>query len=237
MSENEINLNILKIITDLKIKQSDFIKIFKIKKDLTGTVSYFLEKEKNSLMLFKVNSGRAQSSDMTTSFIRALADNNSFMLNISQRGYPELLREIYFPPPLLFCKGGKIVSENNLKIAIVGTRKCSDYGQEAAAYISRELSKTGFTIISGMALGIDRTAHLAAIKETGGSIGVLGTGIDVEYPYENKKVYNEIIENGGLVTEFLPGTPPLKTNFPARNRIISGMSIGCLLYTSPSPRD
>jgi DNA protecting protein DprA len=229
MLNDETSLNILKIIVDLKIKPSDFINIFKTKKDLNQSIKYFLTKEKNCLRLFKESSSKARYSDKIASFIQYLAKNNSFMLNISQKEYPELLREIYFPPPLLFCKGKKIIKENSLKIAVVGTRDCSDYGKEVAAYISRELSKTGFMIASGMALGIDKTAHMEALKEVGGSIGVLGTGIDITYPYENKKLYNEIIENGGLVTEFLPGTPPLKGNFPARNRIISGMSIGVIV--------
>jgi DNA processing protein len=229
MINNEINLNILKIITDLKIKPSDFIHIFKTKKDLNQAIDYFFTKEKNTLRLFKENHIKSPVSDNMALCLQFLAKNNSFILNISQMEYPELLKEIYFPPPLLFCKGRKIISGNNLKIAIVGTRNCSDYGLEAASYISRELSKTGFSIVSGMALGVDKTAHMAAIKEVGGSIGVLGTGIDIAYPNENKKLYNEIIENGGLVTEFLPGTPPLKINFPARNRIISGMSIGVIV--------
>ncbi|MEI7616686.1 MAG: DNA-processing protein DprA, partial [Actinomycetota bacterium] len=229
MSDAQISLNILKIISDLKTKPSDFINIFKIKANLTEAVNYFTAKEQNNLRLFGDSHCTKGSPDRSTLCLGALASNNSFMINISQKEYPELLKEIYFPPPLLFCKGLKNISENNLKIAVVGTRRCSDYGHEAAAYISKELSKIGFTIISGMALGIDKTAHFAAIKETGGSIGVLGTGIDIEYPYENKKLYSEIIENGGLVTEFLPGTPPLKSNFPARNRIISGMSIGVIV--------
>jgi DNA protecting protein DprA len=225
----DISLNILKIITDLKIKPSDFINIFKNKKDIIQTTQYFVNKGKSSLRLFKESNNNAARLSSMTSFIDCLARNDFFLLNISQKEYPELLKEIYFPPPLLFCKGKKVINDNSLKIAVVGTRNCSDYGQEAAAYISRELSKLGFIIVSGMALGIDRTAHYMAIKESGGSIGVLGTGIDIEYPYENKKLYREIIENGGLVTEFLPGTPPLKGNFPARNRIISGMSIGVIV--------
>ncbi|MHB1274359.1 MAG: DNA-processing protein DprA [Candidatus Humimicrobiaceae bacterium] len=229
MSIEQTNLNILRIIVDLKIKPSDFINIFKTKKDLNQVIKYFLTEEKNCLRLFKESSNKVNTSDKITSFIKYLTKNNSFMLNISQKQYPELLREIYFPPPLLFCKGEKIIKENSLKIAVVGTRNCSDYGKEVAAYISRALSKIGFMIASGMALGIDRTVHMEALKEAGGSIGVLGTGIDITYPYENKKLYNEIIENGGLVTEFLPGTPPLKGNFPARNRIISGMSIGVIV--------
>jgi DNA protecting protein DprA len=229
MLNDETSLNILKLIVDLKIRPSDFINVFKTKKDLNQSVEYFCAKEKNCLRLFKDSSSGAITSDKIASFMQCLAKNNSFILNISQRQYPELLKEIYFPPPLLFCKGEKIIKENSLKIAVVGTRNCSDYGKEAAAYISRELSKIGFMIASGMALGIDKTAHMEALKEKGGSIGVLGTGIDIEYPYENKKLYCEIIENGGLVTEFLPGTPPLKGNFPARNRIISGMSVGVIV--------
>jgi len=229
MLNDETSLNILKIIVDLKIKPSDFINIFKNKKDLNQSVRYFLSKEKNSLRLFKESCDKVLTSDKINFIMQYLAKNNSFMLNISQKEYPELLKEIYYPPPLLFCKGEKIIKEDSLKIAVVGTRKCSDYGKDAAAYISRELSKAGFMIASGMALGIDSTAHLEAIKEVGGSIGVLGSGIDITYPYENKKLYNEIIENGGLITEFLPGTPPLKGNFPARNRIISGISIGVIV--------
>jgi DNA processing protein len=229
LPDNEINLNILKIITDLKIKPLEFIYVFKTKKDLKQTINYFFSKDKNNLKLFKENHNKVTTPGSIASSLRSLAKNKSFMLNISQSGYPEFLKEIYFPPPLLFCKGVKIKPENKLKIAVVGTRKCSDYGQEVAAYISRELSKIGFIIVSGMALGIDKTVHSMAIKEAGGSIGILGTGIDIEYPYENKKIYNEIIENGGLITEFLPGTPPLKFNFPARNRIISGMSIGVIV--------
>ena len=229
MLDNEINLNILKIIADLKVKPSDFVHIFKNKKDLNQAVDYFFTKEKNSPRLFNEGCNKVNLPDKIAFYLKCLAKKNSFMLNISQKEYPELLKEIYFPPPLLFCRGKNFLSVNNLKIGVVGTRNCSEYGQEAAAYISRELSKMGFTVTSGMALGIDKTAHLTAIKEVGGSIGVLGTGIDVEYPYENKKLYSEIIENGGLVTEFLPGTPPLKINFPARNRIISGMSIGVIV--------
>jgi DNA protecting protein DprA len=229
MPDNKSSLDILKIIVDLRIKPSDFINILKTKNDFNESVEYFLNKENEHLRLFKERDDKVKISGRIASIMKYLAGNNSFMLNISQKKYPELLKEIYFPPPLLFCKGKNFLRENCLKIAVVGTRNCSDYGKEAAAYISRELSKTGFVVVSGMAAGIDRTAHQEALKEKGGSIGVLGTGIDIEYPYENKKLFCEIVENGGLVTEFLPGTPPLKNNLPARNRIISGVSVGVIV--------
>jgi DNA processing protein len=101
--------------------------------------------------------------------------------------------------------------------------------RDVAIYISEQLSRTGISVISGMATGIDYFAQRAALKEAGGSIGVIGCGIDIIYPYENKNLYEEIIENGCIVTEFLPGTPPLKQNFPARNRIISGLSMGVIV--------
>src|SRR5680860_172964 len=175
MADGDINLNILKIITDMKVKPSNFISIFKSRNNLIQTVSYFLSIEENRPGFFEESINKTLKS---ASFMKCLAANDSFMVNICQKRYPELLKEIFFPPPLLFCKGKKIIKENSLIIAVVGTRNCSYYGQEAAGYISRELSKLGFTIASGMALGIDKTAHAMAIKETGGSVGVLGTGID-----------------------------------------------------------
>ncbi|MCE5330494.1 DNA-processing protein DprA [bacterium] len=230
MSNSEINLKILKLFFNFKIKPSDFINIYKRNKDIELTADYFSNKENKNLKLFdKDKYHSAQICKNFNSIIKYLYKNNVSVFNISQKEYPELLKEIYFPPPLLFCKGSSAIKNKNLKIAIVGTRNCSDYGKEVAAYLSRQLSKIGFTIVSGMAVGIDKIAHEEAIKESGGSIGVLGTGIDIEYPYESKHLYKEIIGNGSLITEFLPGTPPLKNNFPSRNRIISGISIGVIV--------
>jgi len=186
MLNEETSLRILKLIVDHNIRPSNFINIFRTKKDVDQTIRYILTEEKKYLRLFDEYENKSKNSDKISSLMKCLDKNNSFILDISNKKYPELLREIYFPPPLLFCKGEKILKENRLKIALVGTRNCSDYGKEAAAYISRELSKIGFTVASGMALGIDKIAHTEALKEKGGTIGVLGTGIDITYPYENK---------------------------------------------------
>lgn len=230
LENEEINLNILKLFYNLKIKPSDFINIYKNKKNIEDALKYFFNREKDNPKLFNENNNKSGCAGKDFNLLMQYFYKRAvFILNIAQDQYPVLLKEIYFPPPLLFCKGEKIKETGNLKIAIVGTRNCSDYGREVASHFSKELSKMGFTIVSGMAIGVDAAAHEAAIKESGRSIGVLGTGIDIKYPYENKHLFEEIIKNGSLVTEFLPGTPPLKSNFPARNRIISGISIGVIV--------
>jgi len=235
VNNNKINLKLLYLLNNLKIKPLDFINIYKNKKDINKTINYFLNYNNINVSLFddKNEKNDKYFKDEIKNELNILNQNllkeSTFILNITQDEYPELLKEIYFPPPILFCKGEKIKNNKNLKIAIVGTRNCSNYGKEVSFFLSKELSKIGFVIVSGMALGIDAEAHKAAIKEIGGSIGVLGTGIDVKYPYENKNLFEEIIKNGSLITEFLPGTPPLKSNFPARNRIISGVSVGVIV--------
>jgi len=158
-----------------------------------------------------------------------LKKNEFNLIDISEEEYPPLLKEIYFSPPILFVKGRKEFLRKKLNIAIVGTRDCSKYGKDTARFFSKELSRMGFTIVSGMAIGIDRIAHETAINEAGGSIGVLGTGIDIIYPPENNDIFSKIIDNGCIITEFFPTIKPLKQNFPARNRIISGLCIGVIV--------
>jgi DNA processing protein len=113
---------------------------------------------------------------------------------------------------------------------MVGSRKCSTYGQNAAEMLGKDLASRGVTVVSGFARGIDASAHRGAIAGGGRTVGVLGTGLDVIYPKEHKKLEEEVLSNGGcLVTQFPLGTPPLKDNFPYRNRIISGLSLGVLV--------
>jgi len=147
---------------------------------------------------------------------------------ISSPDYPALLREIDTPPALLFVKGN--ISVLNLpQIAIVGSRHHSTAGQQNARAFARHLAGSGFTITSGLALGIDGAAHRSAL-ETGNTIAVLGTGVDVVYPRRHQALYEDIIAKGGaIVSEFPPGTPARAGNFPQRNRIISGLSLGVLV--------
>lgn len=142
--------------------------------------------------------------------------------------YPESLKKIYDPPAFLFIKGS-ILPQDNLSLGIVGSRVPSHYGKSVTEQFSKELSEMKFTIISGMARGIDTIAHKAALKSGGRTIAVLGSGIDNVYPPENNKLLEQIAENGAVISEYPLGTYPDGGNFPKRNRIISGLSLGVLI--------
>lgn len=152
------------------------------------------------------------------------------IVKIEDEKYPSLLKKINNPPNLLYYKGDLIKDE--ICFAIVGTRRCSDYGKEIAFSVAKDLANVGITIVSGMAKGIDAFCHQGALEAGGRTIAVLGTGLDAKsiYPQENLKLAKKILENNGcLISEYPPGTPGLKQNFPQRNRIVSGMSLGVLI--------
>lgn len=143
--------------------------------------------------------------------------------------YPACLRSLTDAPILLYCLGDASLLRAP-GIAVVGARKASEQGCRVAAHMARCLSACGISIVSGMAQGVDASAHGAALQEVGRSIGVLGTGIDRVYPQRNAALFDRMVEEGGLLlSEFAPGTPPLPENFPVRNRIISGLSLGILV--------
>jgi len=145
------------------------------------------------------------------------------LVTVADDDYPASLREIYDRPPYLFFKGDLIAADSRA-VAIVGSRSATDYGRSMAARIAGDLSRHGVTVVSGMAIGIDSTAHRAALEAGGRTVAVLGSGIDVIYPPSNKKLYHRIAEQGVVVSEFLPGTDPSPGHFPRRNRIIAGLS-------------
>ncbi len=151
-------------------------------------------------------------------------DNDVEIITPSDDNYPELLRLIDDYPAVLYCKGKLPDFKNELCISVVGTRKMTVYGQKNAYELGFGLAKGGATVISGMALGIDCTAQKGALYAGGSSVAVLGSGIDVCYPYQNKALMNKIINVGAVITEYPPHTPPNGTNFPVRNRIISALS-------------
>ena len=164
-------------------------------------------------------------------YIRWLEKNEVNVVTATSYEYPALLREIPDPPPVLFYKG-TLNMDMQLPLAVVGTRRCTEYGKEVAKKFGRELVKAGATVVSGLATGIDGYAALGALSVEGAqdpTVAVLGCGIDVVYPQGNEKLYRAIAERGCLMTEFLPKTPPLPYNFPQRNRIISGLSLGVLV--------
>ena len=157
-----------------------------------------------------------------------LLDKNKInVITCQDKLYPVKLLNIYDRPPLIYVRGN--LKNEDINIAIVGSRMASTYGKYTTEKISRELALKGLTIVSGMARGIDSTAHRGAITAHGRTIAVLGSGLDVIYPPENKKLFDDIIQNGAVISEFPPGTPPLSANFPTRNRIISGMSYGVVI--------
>jgi DNA processing protein len=144
--------------------------------------------------------------------------------------YPALLRETYDPPVVLYVKGAWDECLERPCIAIVGSRRCSTYGQNAALMMSRELAQRGLTIVSGLARGIDAAAHRGALEAGGRTVAVMGTGLDQVYPRDHKKLSGEILNRAGaLVTQFPLSTPPVSENFPYRNRVISGLSLGVLV--------
>jgi len=144
--------------------------------------------------------------------------------------YPSSLREIYDPPIVLYVKGAWSECWDQPCVGVVGSRKCSTYGQNAALMLSRDLAQRSVTVISGFARGIDAAAHRGALEANGRTVAVLGTGIDEVYPRDHTKLAREILDRGGaLVSQFPLGTPPVSENFPYRNRIISGLSLGVVV--------
>ncbi|PIR13074.1 DNA-protecting protein DprA [Candidatus Falkowbacteria bacterium CG11_big_fil_rev_8_21_14_0_20_39_10] len=163
--------------------------------------------------------------------LQNLAQENIKVMIIDDKNYPALLKEIYNYPPLLYYKG-ELDLNNDFCLAVVGTRKYTPYGQQITGQIVRDLTNNNLAIISGLALGIDTLAHLACLEAGGKTAAVLGSGLDRQslYPSQNRYLVDKIIAEGGaVISEFPPGTQPLRHNFPQRNRIISGLSLGTLV--------
>ncbi|MFN7516141.1 MAG: DNA-processing protein DprA [Dolichospermum sp.] len=150
--------------------------------------------------------------------------------------YPQLLREIPTPPPLLYYRGEIDLQENSGQkplVGIVGTRQPTEYGLKWTRQISTALAKNGFTVVSGMAEGIDTESHSATLKAGGRTIAVMGTGVDVIYPHKNRDLYQQILKSGIVISEYPAKTPPNRTHFPRRNRIIAGLSRAVLVMEAP----
>lgn len=162
-------------------------------------------------------------------YVDYMRKNDIKMITILDKNYPLKLKHIYDKPVILFARGNiDLLSEKS--IAIVGCRDCTEYGQNTSKKLAYDLSKNDFCVVSGLARGIDKFAHLGALEANGKTVAVIGNGLDNIYPYENKNLYERIIQNNGLiVTEYIIGTKPNKMNFPARNRIISGLSDGVIV--------
>jgi DNA processing protein len=176
----------------------------------------------------KASQERDEIEKFTEKELKKLEKFSGKLITIWDSEYPSILKKIY-DPPILFYILGEFAESDQYSIAIVGTRQPTNYGKVQAEKISADLAKQGITIISGMARGIDSIAHYAAIKSGGRTIAVVGSGLDVIYPAENKKLFEKISENGAVISEFSLGTKPDAQNFPRRNRIISGLSLGVIV--------
>lgn len=160
-----------------------------------------------------------------------LSKMGACIITIWDKSYPPLLKKIYDPPLILYALGS-FTESDNYSVAVVGTRQPSNYGKLQAERFSGDLSLQGVTVVSGMARGTDSIAHRAALKEGGRTIAVIGSGLDVIYPPENRQLFHDIANCGVVLTEFELGTKPDAQNFPRRNRIISGLSLGTIIIES-----
>ncbi len=167
-----------------------------------------------------------------TEYYQQLLEQNISLVTIFDAEYPEDLKRIYNPPAVLYIKGN-LPRDCPAGIAIVGTRRATVYGAKVAHKVAGDLAANGICIVSGMARGIDTCAHKGALEAGGLTIAVLGCGVDVVYPPENRALAEQIQQSGAIVSEFPLGTPPDKMNFPARNRIISGLSRGVVVVEAP----
>lgn len=163
---------------------------------------------------------------------RQLTDYGISLLPLTSPDYPPLLRETSDPPPLLFVHG-ELTRRDELAVALVGTRKGTPYGSLVARKLARELARRGFTIVSGLALGIDAEAHEGALEAEGRTLAVMASGPDLTYPSVHKPLRERISQAGAVLTEYALGTPPLRERFPSRNRIIAGLSLGTIVIEAP----
>ncbi len=160
--------------------------------------------------------------------LRWLEEPGNRVISLADAAYPRLLLEITDPPPLLYVKGNTELL-NCAALAVVGSRNASPQGSANAEAFARELSDGGFTVISGLALGIDAAAHRGGLAGASSSLAVVGNGLDIVYPARNRDLAHQLAVQGALASEFSLGTPALSVNFPRRNRLISGLARGCLI--------
>ena len=176
----------------------------------------------------KANSHRKDIEEQLEKDLSNLEKIGGRIVTVWDDEFPPLLKKIFYPPLILYFKGS-FEDKDNYSIAVVGTRQPTSYGKIQAEKICEDLVLQGITIVSGMARGIDSIAHKTALKNGGRTVAVMGSGLDVIYPPENKKLFDEIAENGLIISEFNLGTNPDAPNFPKRNRIISGLSLGTVI--------
>jgi DNA processing protein len=207
-------------------------------------ISLLLERFRTPQAIFRASSSELEAAGVSSALARSISSGVSFdeaatqneklresgaqLITLADSRYPDPLRGIFDPPPLLFARG-RIELLSSVCIGVVGTRHPTPYGLAAAERLSADLARAGMTIVSGMARGIDTASHKAALSVEGATVAVLGCGVDIVYPSENRKLAAEIASKGLIVSEFPMGATAFPQNFPIRNRIISGLSNGILV--------
>jgi len=176
----------------------------------------------------EIASSRARSAELARREMELASSQGVRIITLDDGDYPRALRTIYDPPLVLYLKG-EILPRDGLALAIVGSRRCSYYGRTQAERIAGHLAGLGFTIVSGLARGIDASAHRGSLAAGGRTVAVLGCGLSKVYPPENEELARQIAANGALVSELPMETEPYRENFPRRNRIISGLALGVLV--------
>ncbi|MEP7352632.1 MAG: DNA-processing protein DprA [Acidobacteriota bacterium] len=210
----------------------------------TKTAVQLIDRFKTPQRVFRASLSELQAAGVSGSVARSVTSGCAFddavtqqqkmlecgarLIPITHPKYPKRLKEVFDPPPMLFARG-RLELLGSLGIGVVGTRRPTAYGTAAATRLATDLSEAGLTIISGMARGIDTSAHKAVLEANGDTIAVFGCGVDELYPAENRKLADDIILKGLVLSDFPMGMPPYPQNFPLRNRIVSGMSAGVLV--------
>ena len=167
-----------------------------------------------------------KSTDRAEDVLARCAKGDIFLLTMQDALYPDRLRNIYDPPVLLYGRGRMPLFDEEAAVSVVGTRTCTPYGISAAEELGYQLAKEGAVVVSGLAKGIDGASHRGALRAGGFTAAVLGGGVDVVYPAENRRLYEDIAATGVLLSEYPPGTEPVGSHFPVRNRILSGLCLG-----------
>jgi len=204
--------------------------------EMFGDPPYAASRASSSVLVSLLSIDQAQAEQVRNPLqldaarVAALRDS---VITLADPDYPPLLREIIDPPLALHVRGDRSLLAKP-SVAIVGSRRASPYAINVARQLGNDLARSGLVIVSGLARGVDAAAHESALDASLPTIAVLGTGIDVTYPRTNRALYKRIIDHGLLLTEFAPGTPPLALNFPIRNRVISGLTLGTIIVEATS---
>ena len=176
---------------------------------------------------------KAKNADAANRILASCAGSGYRIITFQDAEYPDRLRNIYDPPLVLYVRGNLPAIDEEAVVAVVGTRDCTPYGIGSAESIGYKLSQNGLIVATGLAKGIDAAATRGALRAGGRVIGVIGSGLDTVYPAENKQLFEDVAYSGAIISEYPPGTPAVRAHFPARNRIISGISLGVAVIEAP----